>query len=89
VRPIAAFPIHVTVAADARVYAIAVLLRQRAAFCPPCSRRDKFGRSTPWQVMKGSATGVFRRLTARDVLLGLQVALCALLVTCRWWGCAA
>ena len=35
------------------------------------------------QVMKaGAAQSVFRRLTLRDVLLGLQVALCALLVTC-------
>jgi predicted permease len=34
----------------------------------------------------GASQSVFRRLTLRDVLLGLQVALCALLVTCGLVG---
>jgi predicted permease len=85
-RPIAAFPIHVTVAADARVYAIAVLLAAASCILPAMLTARQIWQIDAMQVMKGSATGVFRRLTARDVLLGLQVALCALLVTCALVG---
>ncbi len=85
-RPIAAFPIHVTVAADARVYAIAVLLAAASCVLPAMLTSRQIWQIDAMQVMKGSATGVFRRLTVRDVLLGLQVALCALLVTCALVG---
>ena len=85
-RPIAAFPIHVTVAADARVYAIAVLLAAASCILPAMLTARQIWQIDAMQVMKGSATGVFRRLTVRDVLLGLQVALCALLVTCALVG---
>jgi len=85
-RPIAAFPIHVTVAADARVYAIAVLLAAASCILPAMLTARQIWQIDAMQVMKGSATGVFRRLTARDELLGLQVALCALLVTCALVG---
>ncbi|MGB9031257.1 MAG: ADOP family duplicated permease, partial [Acidobacteriaceae bacterium] len=85
-RPIAAFPIHVTVMADARVYAIAVLLAGASCVLPALLTVRQIWQIDAMQVMKGSATGVFRRLTVRDVLLGLQVALCALLVTCALVG---
>jgi predicted permease len=85
-RPIAAFPIHVTVAADARVYAIAVLLAAASCILPAMLTARQIWQIDAMQVMKGSATGVFRQLTVRDVLLGLQVALCALLVTCALVG---
>ena len=85
-RPIAEFPIHVTVAADARVYAIAVLLAAASCILPAMLTARQIWQIDAMQVMKGSATGVFRRLTVRDVLLGLQVALCALLVTCALVG---
>ncbi|MGA9983082.1 MAG: ABC transporter permease [Acidobacteriaceae bacterium] len=85
-RPIAAFPIHVTVAADARVYAIAILLAAASCILPALLTARQIWQIDAMQVMKGSATGVFRRLTVRDVLLGLQVALCALLVTCALVG---
>jgi len=85
-RPISALPIHVTVAADARVYAIAVLLAGASCVLPALLTARQIWQIDAMQVMKGSAAGVFRRLTVRDGLLGLQVALCALLVTCALVG---
>jgi len=40
-------------------------------------------RSDPWQIIRSGSTSVggTRRLTLRDVLLGLQIAICAVLVT--------
>ena len=39
-------------------------------------------RSNPYEVVKsGSTGGVGRRITAREVLLGVQIAICAVLVT--------
>jgi len=40
-------------------------------------------RSDPWQVIRsgGTSVGGTRRFTLRDVLLGLQIAICAVLVT--------
>jgi predicted permease len=86
-HPIAAYPIHVTVMPDARVYAIAVLLAAASGILPAILTARQIWRTDAMQVMKaGAAQGVFRRLTLRDMLLGLQVALCALLVTCGLVG---
>jgi hypothetical protein len=40
-------------------------------------------RSDPWQIIRSGTTSVggTRRLTLRDLLLGLQIAICAVLVT--------
>ena len=82
-QPIAAYPIHITVVADARVYALAVLLAAASAVLPAMLTARQIWKTDAMQVMKaGSSQAVLRRLTLRDVLLGLQVALCALLVTC-------
>ncbi|MGC2299681.1 MAG: ABC transporter permease, partial [Acidobacteriaceae bacterium] len=72
-RPIAAFPIHVTVAADLRVYAIAVLLAAASCVLPAVLTARQIWQIEAMQVIKGSAPGVFRRVSVRDVLLGLQV----------------
>ncbi len=82
-HPIAAYPIHVTVMPDWHVYALAILLAAASGILPAILTARQIWRTDAMQVMKaGAAQSVFRRLTLRDVLLGLQVALCALLVTC-------
>ncbi len=85
-QPIAAYPIHVTVAAGARVYGLAVLLAAASGILPAILTARQIWKTDAMQVMKGTAQPVIRRLTLRDVLLGLQVTLCALLVTCGLVG---
>jgi predicted permease len=82
-QPIAEFPIRVTVAADARVYAIAFLLSFAAGILPGLLPARQIWRTDATQALKsGAATpGLLRRLTVRDLLLGIQITLCALLVT--------
>lgn len=86
-QPISAYPIHVTVLADARVYGLAVLLAALSGILPAILTARQIWKTDAMQVMKaGSGQTVLRRLTIRDLLLGLQVALCALLVTCGLVG---
>lgn len=80
-RPIPEYPIHVTVAADARVYGLAVLLAAASGILPALLTARQIWKTDAMQAMKGTAQPVLRRLSLRDVLLGVQVALCALLVT--------
>ena len=80
-RPIPALPIQATVPADVRVYGIAVLLAAASCVLPAVLTARQIWQIDAMQVMKGSSQTLFRRMNLRDVLLGLQVALCALLVT--------
>jgi predicted permease len=82
-QPIAEFPIHVTVIPDWRVYAIAFLLSFASGILPGLLPARQIWRTDAMQAMKSGATvpGLLRRISFRDVLLGVQVALCALLVT--------
>jgi len=82
-QPIAAYPIHLTVVADARVYGLAVLLAAASGILPAILTARQIWKTDAMQVIKaGGSQQVIRRLTLRDLLLGVQVALCALLVTC-------
>jgi predicted permease len=86
-QPISAYPIHVAVAADARVYAIAVLLAVASGVLPALLTARQIWKADAMHAMKpGGSPGAFRKLSLRDLLLGLQVALCALLVTCALVG---
>ncbi len=80
-RPMPSLPIQVTVPVDARVYGIAVLLAAASCLLPAVLTARQIWQIDAMQVMKGSSQTHFRRMNVRDVLLGLQVALCALLVT--------
>jgi predicted permease len=82
-QPIAEFPIHVTVFADARVYAIAFVLSMASGILPGLLPARQIWRTDVMQAMKSGAgaSGLIGRLTLRDLLLGVQIALCALLVT--------
>jgi len=85
-RPIANLPIRVTVDADVGVYALAVLLAVASGILPALLTARQIWQVEAMTVMKGSAQGVLKKMTMRDVLLGVQVALCALLVTCALVG---
>ncbi len=82
-QPIAEYPIHITVTPDARVYGIALLLSLAAAILPGLLPARQIWRTDAMQAMKSgvNASGLLRRLSLRDVLLGVQITLCALLVT--------
>ena len=81
-QPIAQYPIQVTVAADARVIGFAALLAFASGILPALLTARQIWKTDAMQAMKGSSQSMLRRFTLRDALMGLQVALCALLVTC-------
>lgn len=82
-RPVAEYPIHVTALPDLRVWLVAVALSLASGLLPALLPARQIWRTDAMQVMKGGAgaTVLLRRFTLRDVLLGVQIALCAVLVT--------
>ena len=81
-QPFPQFPIHVIVTPDAKVYAIAFLLATVSGFLFGIVPVRQVLRANPWEIVKAGSTGVSgRRITLRDALLVLQIAICAVLVT--------
>ena len=82
-QPISAFPIHVTVVPDGRVYLIAFALTLASGFVPGFMLARQIWLTDAMQAMKSgaAAAAVLRRLTLRDVLLAIQITVCALMVT--------
>jgi predicted permease len=82
-RPIPDIPINVPVNPDARTYALAILLALLSGLFFGLVPVRQVLRSDPWQTIRsGSASaGRLNRFTLRDALLGLQIAICAVLVT--------
>jgi predicted permease len=82
-RPIPNIPINVPVNPDFKTYALALLLAGFSGLFFGLVPVRQILRSDPWQVIRsgGTSVGGTRRFTLRDVLLGLQIAICAVLVT--------
>jgi predicted permease len=82
-QPFAEFPIRVTVNPDLRVYFVALLLSIGSGMLWGLVPVRQVWGTDFAQVIKTGTMGamVFRRLTVRDLLLGVQIALCTLLVT--------
>ena len=81
-QPFGNFPIHAPISPDARVYAIALLLSLVSGFLFGAVPITQVLRTNPYEVVKsGSSARVGRRITARDLLLAAQIAICAVLVT--------
>lgn len=82
-QPISEYPIHVTVVADATTYGLALLLSLAAGIVPGLLPARQVWRTDVTDALKNGSTSarVIRRITLRDALLGIQIALCALLVT--------
>ena len=82
-RPIPNIPINVPVNPDVNTYALAFLLAVFSGLFFGLVPVRQILRSDPWQIIRSGTTslGSTRRFTLRDVLLGLQIAICAVLVT--------
>lgn len=82
-RPIPDLPIHVGVATNGKVYLIALLLSFASGVLPGLLPARQIWRTQPAHAMKaGSASGaLMRRFTLRDILLGVQLTVCAVLIT--------
>ncbi len=81
-RPFPQYAVHMPVAPDATVYGVALLLTLASALLFGALPVRQVLRTDPYQTIKlGSATPVGRRLAARELLLGAQIAICALLIT--------
>ena len=82
-RPIPNIPINIPVNPDATTYALAFLLAVFSGLFFGLVPVRQILRSDPWQIIRSGSTSVggSRRFTLRDVLLGLQIAICAVLVT--------
>jgi predicted permease len=81
-QPFGNFPVHVPVSPDASVYALALLLSVAAGFLFGAVPVGQVLRTDAYQVIKvGSAASIGKKITLRDALLAVQIALCAVLVT--------
>jgi predicted permease len=86
-QPFAEFPIHVTVIPDSRVYFVACLLSLASTLLPAIVLARQLWRTDLIQAMKNAAPVLAPgRFTFRDLLLGIQIALCALLLTASLVG---
>jgi predicted permease len=82
-QPIQDVPINVPVNPDARTYLVALGLALASGLVFGIMPVRQVMRTDPWKVIRTGAASVggFRRLTLRDVLLAVQIAICAVLVT--------
>ena len=85
-HPIPEYPMHVPVYPDANVYLVALLLALASGFLFGAVPVKQILRTNPYEVVKGGSTGIIagntgRQITLRDILLVVQIAICAVLVT--------
>jgi hypothetical protein len=81
-QPISGIPINVPVNPGMTTYAPALLLAIFSGFLFGLVPRQEL-RADPWQIIRSSSSGGGRmlRLSLREALLGLQIAICAVLAT--------
>jgi predicted permease len=81
-RPLSTSPLQVVVNPDAKVYLVALLLALASGFLFGAVPVRQVLRTDPYQVVKaGSSVRTGQRMTVRDLLLVVQIAICAVLVT--------
>jgi predicted permease len=82
-HPIPNIPINVPVNPDAGTYVVALVLALGSGLLFGIAPVRQVMRDDPWQVIRTGAAGVDgrRRFAMRDVLLAVQIAICAVLVT--------
>jgi len=81
-QPFSRFPIHVPVTPDGTVYVVALLVTIASGMLFGAVPVRQTLRTDPFEVVKAGTTGyVVRRIAVRDVLLVVQIAICAVLVT--------
>jgi predicted permease len=81
-QPFGNFPLHTPVNPEASVYALALLLSLISGFLFGAVPVGQVLRTDAYQVIKvGANAAVGKKITVRDALLAVQIALCAVLVT--------
>jgi len=81
-NPFAGAPIHIPVTMDARIYVVALALALVSGVLFGIVPVRQMMRANAYQVMKaGAGTAPGRKVSARDVLLAVQIAICAVLIT--------
>jgi predicted permease len=81
-QPLPTAPISLPVNPDANVYLVALLLALVSGFLFGAVPVRQVVRTNPYEVVKlGSSGRTGRRITVRDLLLVVQIAICAVLVT--------
>jgi len=81
-QPFPEFPMNVPVSPDVSVYLVALVLSLASGFLFGSVPVKQVLRTDPYQIVKSGSMGtVGRRITVRDLLLGVQIAICAVLVT--------
>ncbi len=81
-QPFGNFPVHTPVNPDASVYGLALLLTSVSGLLFGSVPVSQVLHTNPYEVVKSGSTGtVGRKITVRDALLAVQIALCAVLIT--------
>jgi predicted permease len=81
-QPVPKYPIHVVMNPDANVYGIALVLALASGLLFGLVPVRQVLRVDSYQIVKSGSTGTAgRRMTLRDLLLVVQIAICAVLVT--------
>ncbi|MGA2185168.1 MAG: ABC transporter permease [Bryobacteraceae bacterium] len=81
-QPFRGVPLHIPVTPDARIYVVALFLALVSGLLFGIVPVRQVLRTDPYQVVKAGSTGMGRRrITVRDLLLAVQIAICAVLVT--------
>ena len=85
-QPIPKYPLQVSVSPDAHVYLVALFLALASGFLFGAVPVRQILRTNPYEVVKAGSSGIIaghtgRRITLKDVLLVVQIAICAVLVT--------
>ncbi len=81
-RPFSAVPVQAPLQADASVYLMGLLLTVGSGVLVGAVSVTHVLRADPYEILKRGPSGAGeRRMTSRDVLLVVQIAICALLVT--------
>ena len=85
-HPIPQYPMHVPVYADANVYVVALLLALLSGFLFGAVPVRQIRRINPYEVVKAGPASIVagytaRRITLRDLLLVVQIAICGVLLT--------
>jgi predicted permease len=81
-QPFGNFPVRTPITPDAEVYAVALLLTFFSGLLFGAVPVGQVLGTSPYEVVKsGSTARVGRRITAREILLVAQIAICGVLVT--------
>ena len=82
-QPFDGAPVHLPVSPDARLYVVALALALVTGLLFGIVPVRQVLRANPYEIVKAGTLGgkLGRRITVREILLVLQIAICAVLVT--------